>query len=824
MTRVVSVATARFDRAQFRARLAIVYGLAAGALLVPSVGPHGWLVAIFLAAVVGPAHFAIRRLAGVPNPTGWLDLLAVVSGTACAVLEPSIWQACLLFQLLTVCGAVAFLSPAWMRVLGFASVGSMAIAAALQPRPAELQMLVVAALFLPVLLAGSTRKNARRQRSGLRIAAAVDSLPMVIWEADATGEHTRSIVGRTHALLGRTVTELRERGIAADVHEDDRDAYLAGFGATTSDDREFEYRYRRPDGSVVWLRDRTTRTGEGPGAATRGVSLDVTESRRTALDVRRYEQIVQRMGAMTIVVEEGVVVQVADPIGWGLSSDAVGRPLADVLPGLDARAAAWDMLDATGALRTVELETFELPGGAIALLLTDVTERERMLALVRHQATHDDLTGLANRTQLAAATVRALERGEDVALFVIDLNDFKGVNDALGHAAGDHYLTAVGERLSRLAEPRDTIARLGGDEFAILLVGADESRIDAVVAAVVARCREPVALHGVAIASSASVGIALAPLDAGTADELLRCADLAMYTAKRGGMPSLRYTDDLEASTRRLELTGDLTRAFAEGEFEMYFQPKVDARTREWCGLEALVRWNHPQDGLLVPEAFLQLVALAGFSDELVDVALRQAIDALADLPSDIGISINLTAHDVRSPSLPQRCADALRASCVDPGRLTLEITESHMLDTGGIVQQTLNRVAALGVQIAVDDFGTGFSSLSHLRALRVDELKIDKSFVQTMTSETADLAIVRAMIDLGHNLDLTVVAEGVEDEAAAQLLLELGCDQLQGYLISRPMPVNSIPFASASATTSPGFAATALTNRSVSVAGEKLT
>ena len=500
---------AQFDRLQFHARLFVVYALAAAATL-PMIGAHRYRVALFLALIVGPAHFVVRCMTGVPNPTGWLELLAVVSGTVAAALKPSVWPACLLFQMLTVAAAVAFLPPIWTFTLAGISIVSMAILAVLQPVPGQLQMTIVSAVFVPVLFSGSSRRRTREHRSKLRIGAAVSSLPMVVWEADETGSRTLSIQGRTNQLLGRSVGEVRSRGLAADVHPDDREAYLERFGSGRQRSGTFDYRYLRPDGKTIWLRDQLMAAGAGQTAAVRGVSIDVTQDRRQDMAVRRYEQIAQRMGSITLVLEatgpDGgpVIVHAVDPIGWGLDADSIGRPLDATFPEIAVRpeiralleggpsgivrAGPWAVKDPSGDLRKVEIEGFPLPGRAVALLLNDVTDREQMLELVRWRAAHDELTGLANRTRLLTTADAILEEGRSAALLIIDLNDFKAVNDTLGHPAGDHFLKTTAGRLALVAGQDDVVARLGGDEFGILVLEPSAAHLDTVTRAPLPIC------------------------------------------------------------------------------------------------------------------------------------------------------------------------------------------------------------------------------------------------------------------------------------------------------------------------------------------------
>lgn len=804
---------ARFDRVQFWARVGVVYLLTSGALVVESAGPARFSVAVFLAVVVGPAHLVVRRVVGVPNPTGWLDLLAVASGVVVAIIEPTLWPAALLFQMLTLGGAVAFLRPVWTAWLGGGSVATMALLGYLSDVSVAPQMTVVAVIFLPVLIGGSNRKLASQRRAGMRIDAAVESLPMLVWEGERTSGRIRAITGRTEAILGRSFRDVVERGIAADVHFADRDEYLSRFGAADLAQTDHVYRYERPDGSLVWLRDRVVLADEsGGGDVVRGVTVDVTSQLANEVGLRRQEQIVERMAAVTVVVErrgdELIVAQVTDPIDWGLTVADVGLPFAAVLPELADRAelgellqagggddvatlGPWPVCDTAGTERTVEVEVFDLPGDATAVLVTDVTEREQVLSLIRHRATHDDLTGLANRTTLMEAANKAIATGTHVVLLLIDLNEFKALNDTLGHLSGDAYLKQLAERLAEVGANTALVARLGGDEFAMLLVDPPDARISHMIDQVAAACRTPVNLHGAAIAGSASVGVARAPDHAADAETLLRCADLAMYDAKRKHGGVRFYHRSLDRSAEQLHLLGQIGDAFDAGQFVMWFQPKYRFGDGALVGFEALVRWDHPERGMLAPADFLDMVTVAGCADELADTAIRGAAAALAQLPEHLTVAVNLTVTDLRNPDLPARCETILSAAGVEMSRLVVEITESQVLDASSVARDVISELAASGAVLAVDDFGTGFSSLSHLRTLPLGELKIDRRFVSEMLHNPQDLVIVRTMIELGHHLGLTVTAEGIEDQPTADRLRALGCDAAQGYLFGRPGPLD---------------------------------
>jgi diguanylate cyclase (GGDEF)-like protein len=831
---------ASFDRAQFTARLGVV-GLTALALaLLPAAGPNGPWAALVVVCGAAPAHFVARRLTGVPNPTGWLDLIAVVTATVASAIEPTVWSPALLFQMLVLGGAVSFLPPRWVIALGAWSLTSMTVVAAAHQVSSAVGMLVVATIFLPVLVSGSVRKQARIKRTSLRMDAVADTLPMVVWESDRDAAGLTAVIGRTDELFGRSISEVIERGMHNDVHEQERTSYLRFLRdlarLDSGDHREVEYRYLRPDGTSVWLRDRAAVALSSHGWVIRGVTIDISEAKRRELDLHRHRQIVERMPALTIVIDHhrddlddldssgarnelglldiisSRVVTVIDPIGWGAEVDdttPAGNTFGRTFPQLVAHGpllnamrhlhdsdviqiGPWLLEDEQGVARAVEVEVFPLPGSTIALLVDDVTEREEMMSHVRHQARHDDLTGLLNRAALLQAATDAQSLGRTCTLLLIDLNDFKSINDTLGHLTGDHFLAVIAQRLDRLAHRHEYVTRLGGDEFAMLMVDASPGRVDELVEAVVGTCREPVTIDGVQLAGSASVGVATTSSAADTAEALLRCADLAMYHAKAHQAGASTYEPSMERSTDPLRLLGRLGRAFQDNEFVMHFQPKVDALTGKTIAFEALVRWEHPQLGILQPDAFLDLVAVSGHLDTLGAIAVRQAARALAQLPDDISVAVNVTAQNLRNLSFPMLCVDAFDAERVDLRRLIVEVTESQVLDVSGVTQSVIVELAELGVRVSVDDFGTGYSSLTHLRSLPLSEVKIDRRFVSALLTDEQDLVIVRSMIDLGHNLGLEVVAEGVEDAATMEMLRSLGCDVAQGYHLGRPAPLLS--------------------------------
>ncbi len=442
-------------------------------------------------------------------------------------------------------------------------------------------------------------------------------------------------------------------------------------------------------------------------------------------------------------------------------------------------------------------------------VMTDVTERRALEEQLRHQALHDPLTGLPNRALLLDRLTHALERadrrGRCVGVLFLDLDDFKVVNDSLGHEAGDRMLVGAAERLATCLRPGDTLARLGGDEYVALLEdvrGREEAT--GVAERMAEALREPFSLGAheeEEVFVSASIGVALGnageDLHGGSSDDLLRRADMAMYEAKRKGKAHHEvFEQRMDPPTLgRLRMGTDLRRAIERGEFRVHYQPEVSLRTGRIVGFEALVRWEHPEQGLVPPARFIPVAEETGMIVQMgrwvLEEACRQA-KAWHDLqPGGLPLvmSVNLSARQFGHPDLVRDVAHALRKSGLAPNSLVLEITESVVMDDARYTVDTLGELKALGVGLAVDDFGTGYSSLSYLKRFPVDFLKVDRSFVDGLGEDPEDVVLVSGIVDLAHALGLTVVAEGVETEYQLELLRAMGCNLAQGYHFTRPMP-----------------------------------
>ena len=424
-------------------------------------------------------------------------------------------------------------------------------------------------------------------------------------------------------------------------------------------------------------------------------------------------------------------------------------------------------------------------------------ERLQAEQALQHQALHDALTNLPNRslmlTRLYDALRTARSTGASVALILMDLDRFKEVNDTLGHHCGDLLLLHVGAHVSAALHTSDTVARLGGDEFAVLLPETDGAGAITAVEKIRAALAAPMLLDGRLFDVRSSIGVALYPDHGVDAQTLLRCADVAMYAAKRSGGGYAVY-DALrdEHSPARLMLESELRQAIVSGELVLHYQPEIDVRAGRIDRVESLVRWPHPVRGLVPPDQFIPLAEEIGLITALtqwvLETALRQC-QAWTRTGYELGVAVNLSMRTLHDTSFPDTVVWLLRRYEVDPALLTLEITESALMAKPAQAQAVLTRLAALGVHIAIDDFGTGYSSLAYLKHLPVDEIKIDRSFVRGMTADAKDTAIVASINSLSHHLGLRVVAEGVETAAEWDILADLGCDLVQGYHVSRPLP-----------------------------------
>ncbi len=451
------------------------------------------------------------------------------------------------------------------------------------------------------------------------------------------------------------------------------------------------------------------------------------------------------------------------------------------------------------------LESFqagELPVlAALAAELMGALEKATLVEKVLHQALHDALTGLPNRTLFHERVDRAIAAGTgggSVAVMLLDLNRFKEVNDTLGHYHGDLLLQDVSRRIQSALRPDDTVARFGGDEFAIVIPRvSDAGDAEGVVKRVLRAVDEPFVVQGLALDVDVAVGIALYPEHGSDAVTLLQRADVAMYSAKASQRGFEHYVPANDRySPRRLSLVTELRTAASRREFQVHYQPKSCLRTGRVTGVEALLRWHHPVHGPVAPDEFIPIAEQTGSIRVLTTYVLREALTQCATWRAaglDLEMAVNLSVRSLLDADLPGEIAALLTETGVPSRCLTLELTETSMMTDPGRTAEVLARLHDLGLQLSIDDYGTGYSSLAYLRHLPVDEMKIDKSFVMRMDVDDDAAVIVRSTVDLGHNLGLRVVAEGVETNESWERLVALGCDSAQGYFVSRPVPATEV-------------------------------
>ncbi len=449
--------------------------------------------------------------------------------------------------------------------------------------------------------------------------------------------------------------------------------------------------------------------------------------------------------------------------------------------------------------RSIRVVNQPMQGGGWVATFEDITEWLEAQAKISHMARHDALTGLPNRVLFHEELEQGLRRtksGDQLAVLCLDLDHFKDINDSLGHPIGDALLKEVGRRLKATVGENDTVARLGGDEFAVVQIGrSDETAARSLAGRLVEVISAPYEIDDHQIVIGVSIGISLSPQDGSNPDELLKNADLALYRAKADGRGTYRFFEtgmDARAQARRL-LEMDLRAALQRDEFQVYYQPIRDVASGRVVAFEALLRWNHPQRGLIAPISFIRLAEETGLIVPLGEFVLRSACTDAATWPDDVDVAVNLSPVQFKSPILIASVTEALAASGLEAHRLELEITESVLLQNSEATLTTLHELRAMGVRISLDDFGTGYSSLSYLRSFPFDKIKIDRSFVSELTTREDSMAIIRAVTGLGRSLGIVTTAEGVENDAQLELLRREGCTQAQGYLFSKPRPASDV-------------------------------
>jgi diguanylate cyclase (GGDEF)-like protein/PAS domain S-box-containing protein len=634
-------------------------------------------------------------------------------------------------------------------------------------------------------------------------------------------------------------------GFARLLHPDDRDRVLAEHWDAAARGEEFvtEYRMVGQGGTVLWIYDKAVPVTDGNGGTTMfGHCLDITPRRKNETRERDGEEYLRatianlpgaiyRCACDAVGTTEFMSDQIEDLVGYPASDfiankvrtyDSIVHP--DDLPYLIS-----EVNDAVerGSTYALEYRVVHLSGEArwvaergrpvfgpdgrpqwTAGVIMDITRqkaseasRELLERQVRHQSLHDSLTGLTNeaffRESLARAISEAREDETELAVFVMNLDRFKEVNDTLGRETGDRVLQEVGSRFHHVLRGGDSIARLGGDEFAVLVPGARRTEALEVVHRLREALEPSIGLEGLSVNMEVSIGIACCPRDGTDVDSLLRAADTAMRVAKDAKLGYAFF--DVSVDTRaamRLALVGELRRAIDDHELVLHYQPKIAVQSGRVVGLEALVRWQDPGRGLVMPDEFIPVASetslIRAVTQRVLDEAARQW-RAWADDGLSLPVAVNLSRRDLLDPAFPGEVAALLGKWRMPATMLKLEVTERAISEDPERTEDVIERLGAMGLCLSVDDFGTGCSSIASLKSLPIDEIKIDRRFVATMVAREEDEVIVRAAIELGHNLGLGVVAEGVEKRAVMERLAQLGCDFAQGYYMSRPVPADEL-------------------------------
>lgn len=582
--------------------------------------------------------------------------------------------------------------------------------------------------------------------------------------------------------------------------------------------RDYEVRLRRADGSVIWVREhaRAARDDAGKLLFYEGTLEDITEQKQASEQIRRLAAFPSENPDPILASNRDGAITYANPAATLILRRLDLEAVSDLLPPdhLDLvqesmrREAKLTSTEVHRGDRVLRWTYYPQPhDGTIHLYAQDITDQKRAEEKLRYEAFHDPLTGLANRSLFMNRLDHALQRcmrhpEQQFALVFMDLNRFKIVNDSLGHMHGDMLLMAVAERLKACVRMVDSVARLGGDEFGILLEGVKEAN-DAIRVAerIKARLSQPFTLGDQTVYSNASIGIAFSNPGYTSSEELLRDADIAMYRAKNSHQSHEIFDTSMHQEALELmELETELRTAIERGEFSLVYQPVFSLVPLEIAGFEALIRWDHPRRGLLPPSEFLPLAEETGLilpiGDWVLQEACLQAREWQDSAPRALrpSMSVNMSASQFQDPELPHKVHRVLESTGLPAASLILEITESTLIRDIQSMGKTLGNLKALGVQIHIDDFGTGYSSLSILHEFPVDALKIDRGFVERLSDRDESDEVVRAMIELAHNLAIKVVAEGVETETQLLALTDLSSHYAQGFLLSPPLPTEAVP------------------------------
>jgi diguanylate cyclase (GGDEF)-like protein/PAS domain S-box-containing protein len=684
------------------------------------------------------------------------------------------------------------------------------------------------------------RAEERLRESEERYRTLVERIPAIVYVQEP-GEPSRTtyVSPQNEQILGYSPEECLadpDHWIKI-LHPDDRERVLVEERRTNGTSSSFatmEYRQFAKDGRLVWIRDEAAmvRGAEGEPLYWLGVQTDITERMQAEEERSLLASLVESsQDAIFATTPDAIVTswnQSAERLYGYSAEEMIGQSVYILMPpdrlhrlakaiqnikqgqSFGAADTAQIKKDGGRVYTSVTISPIKDPQGNItraSVIARDITKRKALEEQLEHQAFHDILTDLPNRhlfmdrlRQTLRRTTRARKR--KVALLFMDLDNFKIVNDSLGHELGDKLLVALVERLRGSLRPEDTLARFGGDEFTVLIENV-ESPEDVVRVAerIVENLREPFVIEERELFVRASIGIALGDTRTKSEVELLRDADMAMYRAKDEAVDYRMYDPGMyERVFKRLELENDLRRALEKEEFRVHYQPKFRLGQPDRIeGVEALIRWEHPQRGFMLPDEFIPIAEATGLiipiGGWVMKEACHQAKEWQERHPSEppLSVCVNLSAAQVRHPGLLQDVSAALRESGLEPGSLTLEITEGTLLKDTKVLETIFGELKALGVRLAIDDFGKEYSSLSYLKRLPVDVLKIDGSFVGSLGEDPTNTTIVEAVIKLAHSLGLEVTGEGVESAEQLAYLRRMGCDHVQGYFLAKPQPSEEV-------------------------------
>lgn len=686
-----------------------------------------------------------------------------------------------------------------------------------------------------------TRIAHRRAEAALReseeqFGQLAHNIPQVFWITDVAHKRTLFVSAAAEQLIGRPLDEIRDnpRLLVRAVHRQDRKRVHTARKLALTDGYDVTYRIVRPDGTMRWVRDRAfpVRDAQGKVYRVAGIAEDITDRRRAEAALQESEEQFRQLAANIPQVFWITDAAQREPLYLSPAFEKItGYPLSEIHADprrwinmihhedrqrvkAARRLAAEGRYDEVfrvvrpdGSIRWVHDRAFpvhDVEGRVyrIAGIAEDITERKHAEEQLMKLAHYDVLTSLPNRVlfydRLKQALAQAKRNQWIVGVMFIDVDRFKNVNDTMGHAVGDRLLQQVSERLKGTIRAGDTVGRLGGDEFAVVLSNLASAQDANLVAQKMMACfTEPFRLEGSDVYVTASIGITLYPDDSTEQDILIRNADAAMYKAKEIGRDTYQFYTP-EMNTRALEALGmenALRRALDRDEYLLYYQPKVGIVTGEITGLEALIRWRHPERGLVSPGEFMPVLEETGLivpvGQWVLNAVCRQIKEWEAAGLQPVPVAVNLSARQFTSRDLGTSIKRTLEENQIDPGLIELEITESSLMVNTEEAVRTLEYLSGLGVLLSIDDFGTGYSSLSYLKRFPLDSLKIDRSFIRDVTTDGDDATITRAVISMAHSLGLKVVAEGVETEPQLAFLTEYGCDQIQGYFFARPLPAD---------------------------------